>query len=195
MKTTLLLAITLLVGPAARSPWFSGCITYWLEARDAQGEPIETSFGAENKLYISSGGYKMLAAHDRLLELYDSQTGRLQAFGADGKLVARADTVAPIIRPVAATQQVLGYQCQAVQVRMPGVVSTVFFSPALRVNPASFRTRASGSTGALLQATSGALPLRVVTVGTQAGFTLVSEATAVQPLSLRPADFSAVAKR
>jgi len=195
MKTALLLAATLAAAPTARHPWFSGCITYRLEAHTAQGEPVETSFGAENKLYISGSGYKMLAAHNRLLELYDSQTGRLQAFGTDGKLVARADTLAPVIRPVAATQQVLGYQCQAVQVRTPGVVSTVFFSPALRVNPANFCTRTSGSTGALLQATGGALPLRVVTVGTQAGFTLVSEATAVQPLPLRPADFTAVAKR
>lgn len=194
MKTALLLA-ALAAAPAAHTPWFSGCITYRLEARDAAGEPLETSFGAENKLYISSSGYKMLAAHDRLLELYDSQTGRLQAFGADGRPSAQADTARPVIRPVAATQQVLGYSCQAVQVRVPGVVSTVFFAPSLRVNPASFRAPASGSTGVLLQATGGALPLRVVTVGTQAGFTLVSEATAVQPLPLGAADFTAVVKR
>jgi hypothetical protein len=194
MKTALLLA-ALAAAPAAHSPWFSGCITYRLAARDAQGEPVETSFGAENKLYISSSGYRMLAAHDRLLELYDGQAGRRQAFGPDGQLVARADTVAPVIRPVAATRQVLGYACRAVQVRVPGVVSTVFFSPSLRVNPAAFRASASGPTGALLQATGGALPLQIVTVGTQAGFTLVSEATAVQLLPLRPADFTAVAKR
>ncbi|MGI4833505.1 MAG: hypothetical protein ACRYFK_08600 [Janthinobacterium lividum] len=133
----------------------------------------------------------MLAAHDRLIELYDGRAGRLQAFGADGKLVAQADTLQPVIQPVAATQQVLGYACRAVQVRLPGVVSTVFFAPALRVNPAGFRTRASGATGALLQATGGALPLRVLTVGTKAGLTLVSEATAVQPLPLRAADFTA----
>lgn len=192
MRTALLLAAAL-AAPTYRGAWFSGCITYRLEARTAAGEAIETSFGAENQLYISGRSYKMLAAHRRLLELYDGQTDQRQAFGADGRLVAQADTVQPVIRPVAATQQVLGYQCRAVQVRVPGVVSTVFFAPALRVNPAGFRTRASGATGALLQATAGALPLRIVTVGTAAGFTLVSEATTVQPLPLRAADFTVTA--
>lgn len=195
MRLALLLAVALTAAPAARSPWFSGYITYRLEAHNAEGELLETSFGAENKLYIGGNSYKMLASHDRLLELYDGRTRRLQTFGADGKLVAQADTVQPRIQLVAATQQVLGYACRAVQVRVPGVVSTVFFAPALRVNPAGFRTRASGSTGALLQATGGALPLRVVTVGTRAGFTLVSEATAVQLLPLKAADFTAVAAK
>ncbi|NML64871.1 hypothetical protein HHL22_06595 [Hymenobacter sp. RP-2-7] len=194
MKMTLLIA-ALAAAPTYRGAWFSGCITYRLEAHNAAGETLETSFGAENQLYISGQGYKMLAAHRRLLEVYDSQTDQRQAFGADGQLVARADTVRPTIRPVAATQQVLGYPCQAVQVRVPGVVSTVFFAPALRVNPASFRTPASGPTGALLQATGGALPLRVVTMGTAAGFTLVSEATSVQPLVLKAADFATAAGR
>lgn len=189
----MLLLAALAAAPSARHPWFSGCITYRLEARDAAGTAVETSFGAENQLYISGNCYKMLAAHGRLLELYDGRADQRQAFGADGQPLARPDTVRPVIRAVAATQQVLGYACRAVQVRVPGVVSTVFFAPVLQVNPAGFRTPASGPTGALLQATGGALPLRVVTVGTAAGFTLVSEATAVQPLPLRAADFAVAA--
>lgn len=190
MKLALLLA-ALTAAPVARPAWFSGCITYRQEARNAAGELVETSLGAKSKLYISGNSYKLVAAHDRLLELYNGPADRLQTFDAAGKPVASADTVRPTIQPVTATQQVLGYACRAVQVRVPGAVSTIFFSPALRVNPASFRSSASGSTGALLQATGGALPLRVVTVGTEAELTLVSEAMAVQPQALHPADFLA----
>ena len=72
-------------------------------------------------------------------------------------------------------------------------MSTVFYAPALRVNPASFNARVAGGLAALLRATDGALPLRVITVGVANGFTLTSEATSVQALPLTAADFTATA--
>lgn len=190
MKLACLLAAALAAAPASPR-WFSGCVSYRVETRNEAGEAVPNSLGGEHQLCVSGSCYKLLAAQG-LLELYDGRAGRPQTFGADGRLVAQADTLRPTLRPVAATATVLGYACRAVQVATPGYQSTVFYAPALRVNPAGF-ARATVGMAVLLRATDGALPLRVVTVSLANGFSLSSEATAVRPRPLSAAEFTAPA--
>ena len=64
------------------------------------------------------------------------------------------------------------------------------FTPKLRVNPERFAKHAMGDFYTYLKASNGALPLRMVVTNTKQGFTMVSEATAVQAMVLTAADFA-----
>ena len=115
MKTALLFVGILAAEAAPGGQWFSGRITYRVVGLNAAGDTLQTSFGMENKFYVWGNSYKMYAAHDRLLELYNGKTKDWQAFGNDGKRVTQADTLPLQVRPVSATGTVLGYPCRAVQ--------------------------------------------------------------------------------
>jgi hypothetical protein len=186
------------VPAARRGLWFSGLIVYHNEFRNAAGDVVTSSAGAEDLFYIQGNNYKLCASDKKAREVYLGKTHTLQTFQG-GKVTTTSSPDTATHQPRVAvtrlptTAVILGHPCQAVQLVRAGVSSIVYFSPELRVNANGFRQCPFGYWPALLQATDGALPLRTISVYSARGYTATSEATAVQALALSVRDFTSAA--
>ncbi len=173
--------------PVISTPWFSGRIVYRNVFVTLAGDTIHSNLGPENRFYIQGDKYKTYGADKQLLDLYAGKNSVYQFF-KDGKPVAQHDAeghkLPVVIRRLPTTSTVLGYPCQAIQLIQGGVSTIVYFSAGLRVNPKGFSKDTNGYWYALLKATNGALPLRIISVNSAQGFTATSEATSVQAMLL-----------
>ncbi len=186
------------VPAARRGVWFSGLIVYHNEFRNAAGEVVTSSVGAENLFYIQGNNYKLCASDKKAREVYVGKTHTLRTFqGGKVTTTTAPDTAAQRLRVIATqlptTAIILGHSCRAVQLVHGTVASLVYYSPELRVNPKGFSKLPFGYWHALLKATDGALPLRTISVYAAYGYTATSEATAVQAMPLTDQDFTSAA--
>jgi len=197
----LLLLVVLVLGLSSlvkKTSWFNGLIVYHNEFRNAAGDIVTSSAGAEDLFYIQGNNYKLCASDKKVREVYLGKTHTLRTFQGGKVTTTTAPDTATHQPRVAVTRLpttavILGHPCQAVQLVRAGVSSIVYFSPELRVNASGFRQCPFGYWPALLQATDGALPLRTISVYSARGYTATSEATAVQALALSARDFTSAA--
>lgn len=184
------------VPTARRGPWFSGLIVYHNEFRNAAGDVVGSSAGAQDLFYIQGNNYKLCDSDKKAREVYIGKTHMHQIM-QDGQITVTTDTATHQLRVSATylptTAIILGHLCRAVQLVHGAVASIVYYSPEVRVNPKGFSKSPFGYWYALLKATDGALPLRTISVYSTRGYTATSEATAVQALSLTDQDFTIAA--
>lgn len=198
----LLLACTLVatgfISPPA-GPWFSGKIVYHNTFKTLAGDDISAKlgpmFGLDDPYYISDNNYKMYTENKQLVELYTGATNQFR-FYMNGKEAAAMDAATGTpgtVKPLPKTATIAGYPCQSLQVtnEAEGSTTVYFYAPKLRVNPERFAKHAMGDFYTFLKASNGGLPLRMEVTNTKQGFTMVSEATAVQAMALTAADFTA----
>lgn len=183
-------------------PWFSGKILYYNTFKTLAGEDISAKLtpmlGSDDPYYISDNNYKMYTEKKQLVELYTGATNQFQFF-MNGQAAPAMDaaTGAPgaVVKPLAQTATIVGYPCQSLQItnEAEGTSTVYFYAPKLRVNPERFAKHAMGDFYTYLKATNGALPLRIAATNSKQGFTMTSEATAVQAIPLTATDFTATA--
>jgi hypothetical protein len=197
-----LLACTLVatgfISPNA-GPYFSGKIVYHNTFKTLAGDDISAKLGAvfgnDDPYYISDNNYKMYTENKQLVELYTGATNQFR-FYMNGKEAAALDAATGTpgtVTPLTKTATIAGYPCQSLQVAngTEGTTTVYFYAPKLRVNPERFAKHAMGDFYTFLKASNGSLPLRMEVTNTKQGFTMVSEATAVQAMALTAADFTA----
>jgi len=196
-KLPLLCALLLLAGtPAGPGAEFSGCIEYETEYQNMAGETLFYAVKPKSWFYIQGNCLKSYDRKKQLEELYLGDTKELYRF-EKGQAVLVPDTArarpaaAPTCLPITAT--ILGYQCQVLRLTRAGSATLVFYAPGVRVNALAFRQCALPGWYELLQATDGALPLRIITVDTEHDITVTREAIEVRPLPLVAADFTITA--
>lgn len=196
MASRLLLCALLVGAPVGSSPWFSGRIIYQNEYQNAAGERLFYAAKPENWFYIQGNNFKMYDRNRKLQELYIGQANQLYR-AQEGAVVLVPDTARHLakstIKRLATTATILGYPCHTLQLVADGVATLVFYSAALRVNPAGFSRCATPGWYELLQATDGAIPLRTISVNAERGYTATSEATAVQAMVLPSSEFTTTA--
>lgn len=198
----LLLACTLVAtgftSPKA-GPWFSGKIVYHNTFKTLAGDDLSAKLGAvfgnDDPYYISDNNYKMYTENKQLVELYTGATNQFR-FYMNGKEAAAMDAATGTpgtVQLLPKTATIAGYPCQSLQVanEAEGTTTVYFYAPKLRVNPERFAKHAMGDFYTFLKASNGGLPLRMEVTNTKQGFTMVSEATAVQAMALTAADFTA----
>lgn len=183
-------------------PWFSGKIVYHNTFKTLAGEDISAKltpmFGSDDPYYISDNNYKMYTEKNQLVELYTGATNQFLFFmngQAAPVMDAAAGAPGAVVKPLAQTATIAGYPCQSLQItnEAEGTSTVYFYAPKLRVNPERFAKHAMGDFYTYLKAANGALPLRVAVTNSKQGFTMTSEATAVQAMPLTAADFTATA--
>jgi len=200
MKTRFLFVCALgmlaCVPAARRGPWFSGLIVYHNEFRNAAGDVVGGSAGAQDLFYIQGNNYKLCDSTKKAREVYIGKTHTHQMM-QNGRVTVTTDTATHQPRMSATylptTAVILGHSCRAVQLVHGAVASLVYYSPEVRVNPKGFSKSPFGYWYALLKATDGALPLRTISVYSARGYTATSEATAVRAMLLTDQDFTIAA--
>ena len=179
-------------------PWFSGKIVYHNTFKTLAGDDISAKlgpvFGLDDPYYISDNNYKMYTENKQLVELYTGATNQFR-FYMNGKEAAALDAATGTpgtVKLLAKTATITDYPCQSLQIanEAEGTTTVYFYAPKLRVNPEGFAKHAMGDFYTFLKASNGAVPLRIEVTNTKQGFTMVSEATAVQAMPLTAADFT-----
>lgn len=200
MKKNLLVGAVLLCSfsMAKEGPWFSGKIVYHNTFKTLAGQDISDKltpiFGSDDPYYIADNNYKMYTENKQLVELYTGATNEFRFFmkGQAAPVMDAAAGTPGTVKPLSETATIAGYPCQSLQItnEAEGSSTIYFYAPKLRVNPERFARHAMGDFYTYLKAANGALPLRMVVTNTKQGFTMVSEATAVQAMPLTTADFT-----
>ena len=180
----------------ANGPWFSGKIVYHNSFATLAGQDISDKLspvlGNENLYYISDDNYKAYTEKKQLLELYNGKTNQFQFF-MNGKAMpmdAAAGTPGAVVKPLAEKATVAGYACQSLQIDADGNTTVYYFSPKVRVNPERYAKHQMGDWYTYLKASNGALPLKFVVTNRKQGYTMTSEATAVEAMALTANEFT-----
>lgn len=186
-----------LVAMAARPPGpaapFSGRIVYECAFQTLAGDPLFFAVKPKSWFYVQGNNLKVYDRNQHLQELYLGATNEYHRFEQNRSrpaLAAAGRAGAATVTCLPTTATILGYDCHALQLMQDGVVTLVFYAPALRVNAADFSRCPSPGWYALLQATDGALPLRTIIVDTQRDVTTTIEAIEVQPRALGAEEFA-----
>jgi hypothetical protein len=186
-----------LLAAAARPPGppapFSGRIVYERAFQTLAGDPLFFAVKPKSWFYVQGNNLKVYDRNQQLQELYLGTTNEYHRFEQSYSRPAIAATRragAATVTCLPTTATILGYDCHALQLVQEGVVTLVFYAPALRVNAADFSRCPSPGWFALLQATDGALPLRTISVDTQRDVTTTTEAIEVQPRALGAEEFA-----
>ncbi|MDO7886971.1 hypothetical protein [Hymenobacter cheonanensis] len=181
--------------PASES-LFGGCIVYETEYQTMVGAPLFYAVKPKSWLYIQGNSFKAYDRKKQLEELYLGDKNELYRFDK-GQAVLVPDTARPPAHSartcLLTTATILGYRCQLLQLVQGGVSTLVFYSPQLRIEAEGYRHCPAPGWYELLQATDGALPLRVISVDIQHDITVTREAIEVRALPLAAADFTPVA--
>ncbi|RZK33417.1 MAG: hypothetical protein EOO57_13225 [Hymenobacter sp.] len=183
---------------AKDGPWFSGKIVYHNTFKTLDGQDISDKlgpvFGTDDPYYINDNNYKMYTENKQLVELYTGVTNEFRFFmrGQAMPVMDAAKGAPGTVKPLTQTATIAGYPCQSLEITNleEGSKTVYFYAPKLRVNPERFAKHAMGDFYAYLKASNGALPLRMVVTNTKQGFSMTSEATAVQAMVLTAADFT-----
>jgi hypothetical protein len=186
-----------LVAMAARPPGplapFSGRIVYERAFQSLAGDPLFFAVKPKSWFYVQGNNLKVYDRNQQLQELYLGATNEYHRFEQSHSRPAiaaawRAGAATVTCLPTTAT--ILGYDCRALQLVQEGAVSLVFYAPALHVSAADFSRCPSPGWFALLQATDGALPLRIIFIDTRRDLTTTTEAIEVQPRALGAEEFA-----
>lgn len=183
---------------AKDGPWFSGKIVYHNTFKTLAGQDITEKlapvFGTDDPYYIADNNYKMYTEKKQLVELYTGATNELHFFmnGQAAPVMDAAKGTPGTVKALTKTATIAGYPCQSLQItnEAEGSSTVFYYAPKLRVNPERFAKHAMGDFYTYLKASNGALPLRMEVTNTKQGFTMTSEATAVQAMPLTAADFT-----
>lgn len=196
----LALASAIATGAGKPARWagqeFSGCITYETEYQTAAGETLYYAVKPKSWFYIQGNCLKSYDRKKQLEELYLGDKNELYWF-EKGRAVLVPDTARPgavaAITCLPTTATILGHPCQALRLMRNGVATLIFYSAEVRVSALAFSRCALPGWYALLQATDGALPLRIITVDAQHDVTITREAIEVREMSLVATDFTTTA--
>ncbi len=184
------------VRPASAPAPFSGCIVYEHEYQTIAGEPLYFAVKPKSWFYVQGNNLKRYDRNKKLQELYLGATNDYQRF-EKGQVVPAAAAMRPVgaakLSCLPTTAIILGHVCQVLQLVQDGVSTLVYYSPELRVDAAGFSRCPSPGFYAMLQATDGALPLRIISINTQRDVVATTEAIEVQARLLAAEEFTPVA--
>ncbi|MFT3703872.1 MAG: hypothetical protein QM802_16020 [Agriterribacter sp.] len=197
-KISTLILLLSLYYTAAYTQNFSGKIVYSNTFKDLQGKDagarMEAFFGKEAHYFINDSNYKAYDQDQRLLYLYNASTntyyssmpGKTELNKIDaGKKSDEKYQLAKM--PETAT--ICGYECISIQEKTASATTLYFFSPNIKVNKTAFQQHAYGNWNGYLEASGGALPLKIIYTDTKNGFVWTATATTVQPMRLAATDF------
>jgi hypothetical protein len=178
------------------APIFSGCIVYETEYQTAAGEILFYAVKPKSWFYIQGSYLKSYDRKKQLEQLYLGDKSELYRFEkGQAVLVPATDATGPnaSLTCLPTTATILGHRCQVLRTTRAGSATLVFYSPDVRVNALAFSHSPLTDWYALLQATDGALPLRIITVDAQNDITVTREAIEIRQMPLVAADFTITA--
>lgn len=199
MKKIILLGLLLLVLAAFRAvaPEFEGRIIYQYSFTDLQGNDITARLtpylGQQQHYYVKGAAYKAYNEKKEWMQLYEPGPNSYHYFqgGKLAKTFAAGDAAGPAkTTALKTTETILGHACRALQIDADGTSTTYFYSPDVRLNPAPYARHNFGHWNTVLQGTNGGLPLKFVSVNSQAGFIMTAVAIEITPLQLQAEDFA-----
>jgi hypothetical protein len=181
---------------APSEPYFSGCIVYENEYQTLAGDRLYYAVNPKNWFYVQDNNFKLYDRNKKLLELYIGDKNEFYTV-ENGKAVLMRDTArrppSSVLKCLPTTATILGHPCQMLQLIKGSTSALIFYSPEVRIDATLISHFPAPGWFSFLQATDGALPLRVIMVDAQHDVTMTTEAISVQNMPLAAADFTTTA--
>lgn len=197
-KSFLVLAFAItLTSSIPDSVRFTGMIKYKYSFTDLEGHDITDKLGPklglEQHYFVNDSNYKSYDQSNNIIQLYNGRTNTYYGFAND-KTSRRIDALYRSSQQFKVTkldkkENILGYDCVAIQVDTDNTSTVYYFSPDLRISTRGFAKHNFGDFNAYLEAAGGALSLKYVITYPKEGYTWTILAEKVTPMKLDVKDF------
>jgi hypothetical protein len=200
MKQKLFIAIAILLSFSFNkdSKTFSGKIIYVNTFSDLKNNDLKAKlvayFGQENNYFINDSNYKAYNENNVLLYLYNCSTNNYYSFDRKEKIAKKVNAEKITSKNIEVNmlpgkETICGYECSSLEVKTENGTTVFFFSPLIYINKTNFAKHNYGEWNSYLNATNGAIPLKIIYKSESMGFTWTSAAKEVSKLSLAQKDF------
>lgn len=194
---TISLLIVLLTSFTTNKATFVGKIIYKHSFTDLKGnditEKIAPYFGLEQHYFIDGKNYKAYDENNNWVQLYNSETNNYYYFSKD-KTAQKFDGSTQTSQKFIATkldrkEKVAGYNCNIIQVETDNSTTIYYYNSTIKTDIKAFSKHNFGEWNKYLEATSGALSLKIVMTDYKNGYIFTSVATEVVRQDLTSQDF------
>lgn len=192
--TTLISAFTLNV----YAQNFSGKILYENSFTDLKKNDISDQlvifFGKQNHYFINDSNYKAYDENNRLLYLYNSSSNTYYSVDRQNN-VAKKINAGQItsnkikFKNLSDNETICGYECSSVELKTDKGTYIFYFTSLIQVDKNNYSKHYFGEWNSCLNATNGAVPLKVVFTDKKTGYIWTSIAKEVSKLNLTTSDF------
>ena len=200
MKTLLILLAlaTPLFSLNPRNDSFSGKIVLANTFTDLKGKDITESkisfFGRENNYFINDSNYKAYNEKNELLYLYNCASNIYYSCDRNEKTAEKvnAETITAKkikIKPLSDKETICGYECSSIEEKTEYGTTIYFFTPLISINKANYAKHEYGEWNSCLNATNGAVPLKIVYTDKKYGYIWTCKAKEVVKMNLTNRDF------
>ena len=201
MRLQVFLAATILalVSFTERMESFSGKIVYVNTFSDLKGNDITdrmvSYFGKQNNYFINDSNYKAYDENNELLYLYNSSTNVYYSCDAKENTAEKIDagtiTARKIrVRSLQDKETICGYECSSVEKKTESGTTVYYFTPLIRIDKKNYSKHNYGEWNACLDATNGALPLKIIYTDRKVGYIWTAVAKEVTNITLAQKDFA-----
>ncbi len=149
-------------------------------------------FGKPNDYFINDNNYKAYNENNKLMYLYNSSTNVYYSVinhAAEKIDAAQATPEKPRVRKLSEKVTIAGYQCSGIEMETSSSTSVYYFTPAIAINKAAYAKHNFGDWNAYLEASNGAVPLKMIQTDKKMGFKWTSVAAQAIKVNLPGTDF------
>jgi hypothetical protein len=165
-----------------------------LEGNDLTAE-MAPFFGRENHYFITNSNYKVYDENNKLLTLYTGSTNTYYSFiGQDDNAAEKTDAATGKskrlhVKALPDKETICGYVCSAVEISSPDDKTVYYYNSAVSIDKTNYAKHNFGDFNKSLDATNGAVPLKIVMTDKKLKYIWTAEAKEVKRVSMKPEDF------
>ena len=177
---------------------FSGKIIYENTFVNSKNQDItkdmSSFFGKENIYFINDSNYRAYNENNELMYLYNSSANAYFDCDTKEKTAEKinAETVTSKkikVKIVSDSDTICGFVCSCVEIKTESGTTKYFFTPLISVDKKYYSKHNYGEWNSCLDATNGAVPLKIVYKDKEKGYTWTSKAKEVTNLIIQQKDF------
>ena len=149
-------------------------------------------FGKQNDYFIDDNNYKAYNENNKLMYLYNSSTNLYYSFinqTAEKIDAGQVTPEKPVVRKLPGKETVAGYECSGIEMETSSSTYVYYFTPSVSINKAAYAKHNFGDWNAYLEASNGAVPLKMIYTDKKLGFKWTSIAAQVIKVNLPEKDF------
>ena len=182
----------------AKAQNFSGKIIYVNTFTDLRKNDITdrmvSYFGKQTSYFINDSNYKAYNENNKLLYLYNSTINTYYSVdrktNTAEKINAETVTAKKIKSKVLQDKETIcGYECTSVEVKTETGTTVYYFTPLITIDKTKYSKHNYGEWNSCLDATNGAVPLKIVYTDKKVGYIWTAVAKEVSKLDLTQSDF------
>jgi hypothetical protein len=196
-KSVLLLALLTLNLNSRAQNLFEGIIHYKMNYTDMQGNDINKKMAAffdmEQYMYFSGSNYKVLNASGSHLKLYQGKNNAYFFFNRDNSAykIDQTSKTAQWVKVIETkdVDTILGYPCKSVKIDADFRAYIYFYNEDIKIDPAPYKNYNLEAFNAYMEASNGALPLKVIMIDIRSKFIEEKTAVSIEKKKLTPEEF------